>query len=80
MHDRPAAVRAAANTTASWVRARRAAWTDAEATLGRIAAEAPPPKPIADQADDLPEHAKANERGWSVGRLIGRLRPGRAED
>jgi len=81
MHDRPAAVRSAANTAASWVRARRAAWTDAEATFARIAAEAEPPEP--ESAPEEESAAAAEEarggRGWSVGRLIGRLRPGRAE-
>jgi len=80
MHDRPAAVSSAANTAASWVRARRAAWTDAEATFLRIAAEAEPPEPESAPEEESAAPAEARGgRGWSVGRLIGRLRPGRAE-
>jgi hypothetical protein len=80
MHD-PAAVRSAANTAASWVRARRAAWTDAEATFARIAAEAAPPEPEVEPVEEsaAPAESASSGRGWSVGRLIGRLRPGRAE-
>jgi hypothetical protein len=81
MHDRPAAVRSAANTAASWVRARRAAWTDAEATFARIAAEAAPPEPESEPEEEsaAPAEKAGSGRGWSVGRLIGRLRPGRTE-
>jgi len=81
MHDRPAAVRSAANTAASWVRARRAAWTDAEATFARIAAEAAPPEPESEPEEESapPAENAGSGRGWSVGRLIGRLRPGRAQ-
>ena len=81
MHDRAAAVRAAANTAASWARARRAAWTDAEATLGRIASEPPAPEralfadkaaaPDADAATDTAHTA----RRWSVRKTIGRWLP-----
>jgi len=81
VHDRAAAVRAAANTAASWARARRAAWTDAEATLGRIASEPPAPEralfadkaaaPDADAATDTAHTAP----GWSLRKAIGRWLP-----
>jgi hypothetical protein len=63
------------------VRARRAAWTDAEATFARIAAEAATPEPESEPVGEsaAPAENAGSGRGWSVGRLIGRLRPGRAE-
>jgi len=74
VHDRAAAVRAAANTAASWARARRAAWDDAEATLGRIASEAPERAPV-DDPDTAPDAAAHTARGWSVRKAIGRWLP-----
>jgi hypothetical protein len=41
MQDRASLLRAAAYTTASWIRARRAIWEGATATVSRTAVAAP---------------------------------------
>jgi PEGA domain len=81
VHDRTAAVRAAANTAASWARARRAAWDAPPAIAVRIVSETPvrerAPREVLDAAPDADavSYAAPTEPRWSVGKAIGRWLP-----
>jgi PEGA domain len=81
VHDRTAAVRAAANTAASWARARRAAWNAPPAIAVRIVSETPvrerAPREVLDTAPDADavSDAAPTELRWSVGKVIGRWLP-----